>query len=54
MNEYGTRRMTYAFEGRIEQFEIPYENIEETRPETTEPAQTETSPLAKVLVKTEG
>jgi len=53
MDEYGTRRTIYLFEGGIEPFEIPYENIEETRPEMTEPAQKETSPLAKGLAKTE-
>lgn len=49
--EYEQREIWYQFEGGIGNFEIPYENIEETRLEDANPAQTEDSLLVKSVAK---
>lgn len=51
--EYETREIWYMFEGGIGNFEIPYGNVEETRLENTNPAQTEHSPLVKAVKASE-
>ena len=51
--EYEQREIWYSFEGGINSFEIPYENIERTRLENTNPAQTEDPLLVKAVIKAE-
>jgi len=49
--EYEPREIWYSFEGGIGNLEIPYENIERTRLENTNPAPIEDSLLVKAAVK---
>ena len=53
MEKYEPREIWYLFEGGINNFEIPYRNIEETILENTSPAQTEPSLLVKAVSASE-